>query len=201
MDEQYSAQAESGAGDYPPPPPRTRASTHSPGRAALCALVPGLGAVYNRQYQKAVVHFAVFAALARMGDANGIFIMAALAFYLFMMIDAYRSAEVIRLRGPDAVLLDESDEEMRHLPLWGGFLVLIGVLFLLDNMDLIRLNQLLDFWPLLFIVVGGYLLYQAFTANGSSDGRRSASSRPSGGSSLFSDDPGSVQTTADQEEQ
>jgi len=158
-------------------------STHSPARAALCALIPGLGAVYNRQYQKAVIHFAVFAALTEMSAVNGLFVMAAIAFYLFMMIDAYRSAEVIARSGHEVALEEDSSQEMQHLPLWGGFLVAIGIVFLLDNMGLIHLRQVLEFWPLLFIALGGYILYAA--RSGSSDGRRSVLS--SGSSQIFAE--------------
>src|SRR5690606_27642761 len=67
---------------------------HSPARAALCALVMGLGAVYNREYTKAVVHFAIFAGLVTLADSVGEFFgFAAFVFYLFTIMDAYRSAE------------------------------------------------------------------------------------------------------------
>ena len=171
-------QAYGGPAENAPPAPEYTVPTrslHSPARAALCALVPGLGAVYNRQYQKAVIHFAVFAALTQLGDVTGVFVLASLAFYVFMMIDAYRSAEVIAQRGPEALLEESSSEEMQHLPLWGGFLVLIGVIFLLDSLDMIRLRQILEFWPLIFIGLGGYIIYESQQKSGSAPGSSSSS--------------------------
>src|SRR5205809_402536 len=45
-----------------------RIPADSPKRAALCSLIPGMGAVYNSQYLKALTFFAVFSALVMMGD-------------------------------------------------------------------------------------------------------------------------------------
>jgi len=50
----------------------------SPRRAALCAIIPGLGAVYNSEYLKAVTYFAVWAALIMMGNRiSGVFVFGA----------------------------------------------------------------------------------------------------------------------------
>ena len=38
----------------------------SPRRAAVCSVIPGMGAVYNNEYMKALTYFAVFAALVIM---------------------------------------------------------------------------------------------------------------------------------------
>ncbi len=66
----------------------------SPKRAAFCAIIPGMGAVYNGEYMKAITYFAVFAALSMMGDrVNGVFGFGAFVFVLFTMFDAYRTAE------------------------------------------------------------------------------------------------------------
>jgi lia operon protein LiaF len=44
----------------------------------------------------------------------------------------------------------------------GGFLILIGVLFLLQNARIIRLDFLFEnFWPLLLIAIGALIIYQS----------------------------------------
>ena len=40
----------------------------APKRAALCSLIPGMGAVYNNENLKAITYFSVFAALVIMGE-------------------------------------------------------------------------------------------------------------------------------------
>ncbi|UCF39115.1 MAG: hypothetical protein JSU96_09875 [Acidobacteriota bacterium] len=125
-------------------------------RAALCAIIPGIGAVYNREYVKAVVHFAVFAGLMIIADEISVFSLAAFSYYIYTIIDAYRSAEAIA-KGRDSQM-DVSQEI--NMPLWGGVLIGMGVLFLLDNLGAIRLRSAVQFWPVILIFLGGYLIYQ-----------------------------------------
>jgi len=152
-----------------PPPPQqpSQAGTYSYAenrsvRAALCALVPGIGAVYNREYTKAVVHFAVFAGLAIISESVGIFGLAAFSFYVFTIIDAYRSADVISRRGTTP----ETGSETMNFPLWGGILILMGLIFLLDNLGAIRIRSVIEFWPLILIFIGGYLIYSYMQQSG-----------------------------------
>ncbi len=139
----------------PQPPPNSPNYVDSrPFRAALCALIPGIGAVYNREYTKAVVHFAVFAGLVIIAESVGVFGLAAFSFYVFTVIDAYRSAEAIIERGgPD---FDERDG--MNFPLWGGILILMGILFLLDNLGAVSIRRAIEYWPLILIFLGVYLL-------------------------------------------
>lgn len=151
-----------------PPPPRPPAdpfvasAAQKPVRAAVCALIPGIGAVYNREYEKAVIHFSIFAGLAYMADTIPVFGLAAFCFYVFTVIDAYRSAEAIVRRGG----LAKPQDEQLNLPLWGGILVLMGVMFLLDNLGAIRLRAAMEFWPLLLIFLGLYLVFGYFRKPG-----------------------------------
>lgn len=139
----------------------TDITNFSPARAAFFGLVPGIGAVYNHQYTKAVAHIAVFSALVILADAaSGIFSLAAFAFWVFTIVDAYRSAEAIlrkRLAHPE--LANESDTEKIRLPLWGSVLVLLGLLFFLNNLGAVNLRDALWFiWPLIFVGLGVYMI-------------------------------------------
>lgn len=141
-------------------------ANYSPSRAAFFGLVPGIGAVYNRQYLKAVTHFATFAALIILADHGPeIFGFAAFAFYVFTIIDAYRSAQSIMraaAENPDSLRKEEEGEI--KLPLWGVVLVLLGVFFFLDNLEVLRLRQVIDFaWPLIFIALGLYMILYYLT--------------------------------------
>jgi putative Mn2+ efflux pump MntP len=39
-------------------------------------------------------------------------------------------------------------------------LIVIGILFLLSNLDIIEFRRLIRFWPALLIVLGIYMLYE-----------------------------------------
>ena len=140
-----------------PQQPSGEQQDNRPRRAGFFALIPGLGAVYNRQYMKAVLHFAIFAGLIELSDEVEVFVLATIAFYVFQMMDAYRSATAIAETQPaDASSAAESE---LNLPLWGGALVLMGVVLLLDTLGAIRLSSLATYWPILFILLGLYLIY------------------------------------------
>lgn len=144
-------------------------TNYSPGRAALFGLIPGVGAVYNRQYSKAIAHIGIFSALVIMADHGpGIFVMASIAFYIFTLIDAYRSAEAIRRRAAiQGIAPSQEGEGTINLPIWGGLLVLMGVVFFLDNVGALDLEDVADFgWPLLFVAAGIYMILYYFLQAG-----------------------------------
>ncbi len=143
-----------------------RLATYSPGRAALFAIIPGIGAVYNRQYVKAVLHFAIFAGLSIIANNGpGVFGVAAFAFYIFTIIDAYRSAQaILRNVVANPRLLEEESEDI-NVPVWGGVLVLLGVLFFLNNLGVFSLAEMTRFlWPLFFVGLGVYLVVDYYLA-------------------------------------
>ncbi len=143
-------------------------SNFSPGKAAMMGIIPGMGAAYNRQYDKAVAHFGMFAALCIICDeGHGIFGLAAVAFYIFSILDAYRSAQNIVATGR---VPGTSDSDGMNLPLWGGILILLGLLFFLDNVGLIGLSWILRYsWPLLFVGTGIYLIFRYYVPTSGTD--------------------------------
>jgi len=138
-----------------------RVPIDSPKRAAVCSLIPGMGAVYNNEYLKAITYFAVFACLVMMGDhLHGIFGFGAFAFLVFTMFDSYRTAEAktrARLE-PGSVSVEANPD--KTIIGWGIFLVLLGVIFLLQN--IIPYHFLNKMWPAVFIFLGAYLVYRYF---------------------------------------
>jgi len=139
----------------------------SPKRAALCAIIPGMGAVYNNEYTKAITYFAVFAALSLMSDrVNGVFGFGAFVFLIFTMFEAYRTSEAkARIALQTGAVPEEPPQKDRTIIGWGVFLIVLGVIFLLQNIIpyYLFVNQL---WPLLFILLGGYLVYRAVQNRG-----------------------------------
>jgi hypothetical protein len=141
-----------------------RVPADAPKRAALCALIPGMGAVYNNEYIKAITHFAVFAALVTMADhVNGVFGFGAFVFLIFTIFDSYRTAEAKTRARIEARLKPEEVNKDRTIVGWGVFLMVLGAIFLLQN--LIPYYFLNKLWPLVFIFLGGYLVYHYFTSD------------------------------------
>jgi hypothetical protein len=80
-------------GAIPPPPV---AGEPNPGLAALLGLIPGVGAMYNGQYAKGVVHLIVFAILVSLANENGIFGLFIAGWVCYQVIEAYHTAKARR---------------------------------------------------------------------------------------------------------
>ncbi len=145
--------------------------TSSPVAAALLSMItPGLGAAYNGQTSKAIVHFAIFASffqMAIMMEGIPFFVLGIFGTWLFAAVDSYRTAQLIRSGfAPDAA----EDVIARRLygnPLaWSVTLLVLGMLFLFHTIFRISLplKQLL---PVLLVVLGGYMLFDYFKVKSS----------------------------------
>ena len=81
----------------------------------LSLFVPGLGAAYNGQTSKAIVHFAIFASFFQMAvvtDGVAFFALGVFGTWLFAAVDACRTAQLMRAGlAPDA----EEDAITRQL--------------------------------------------------------------------------------------
>ena len=99
----------------------------------LSFLVPGLGAAYNGQTSKALVHFAIFASffqIAVITNGELFFVLGIVATLLFAAVDAFRTAQIIRDGfSPDAEL-DWIARRFAGNPLaWSLILVTLGGIF------------------------------------------------------------------------
>jgi len=146
----------------------------SPFVATLLSVVPGLGAAYNGQTSKAIVHFAIFASffqMAVMTLTQGVpfFVLGVVGTWLFAAVDACRTAQLMRAGlSPDA----EDDVIARRLygnPFaWGTTLIIIGTMFLLHTLLGVTLpiKQLL---PVALVALGAYMLFDYIRRGKSSD--------------------------------
>lgn len=160
--------------NYPMEPPSPYATgvppamNASPGLAFLVGLIPGVGAVYNAQYVKAIVHVVVFGLLISIIDSGGargfepLFGLLIAIWYFYMPFEAYHTARKRNLGIP-------LDDYSSILPLKArspgfpiGPLVLIGlgVLFLLAQFDLLSISAILRYWPVALILLGSWMLYE-----------------------------------------
>jgi hypothetical protein len=150
----------------------------SPGLAFILGMIPGVGAVYNGQYAKGLVHVVILGVLISIlaNDAahgfEAVFGLLIACFFFYMAFEAYHTAKK-RRQG-------ELVEEFSGLASFRGrrsrfpaapiLLIAFGVLFLLDNLDLLKIGKLVRYWPALLIMLGLYMLYERITEG--SDGRQ-----------------------------
>src|ERR1700722_9633535 len=64
----------------------------NPTIAALLGLIPGVGAMYNGQYAKGIVHLIVFAVLVSLVDSNSIFGLFVAGWIIYQAIEAHHTA-------------------------------------------------------------------------------------------------------------
>ncbi|MEW6208088.1 MAG: hypothetical protein AB1631_06960 [Acidobacteriota bacterium] len=136
--------------------------------AALCGIFPpGFGAVYNRQNVKAFVHFITIIGLFQLSSFlpfKGLLRLAGVSFYLYSIIDAYRTAQQIA-QGESAERLEERFKQsiVRRAPAIGLILIAAGLVSVIQIAHpwglSISLPRLL---PVALIFLGGYLLTRYF---------------------------------------
>jgi TM2 domain-containing membrane protein YozV len=139
----------------------------SPGLAFLLGLIPGVGAIYNGQYAKGLVHVIIFGFLISIvasesaGGMEPLFGLLSAVWYIYMPFEAYHTARK-RVRGEP---VDEFSSLVPFrpsptgLPVTPILLILFGVMFLLHNLEIIRIYQIMRFWPVVLILLGVYLLW------------------------------------------
>jgi TM2 domain-containing membrane protein YozV len=148
---------------YGPSRPRRKARI----AALFAVLLPGLGAVYNRQNFKAVAHFLAVVGLFQLRQVfplGAMFVLASIGFYFYSIIDAYRTAILIA-EGESPRTNEERFKRrlISRAPAIGFVLVVAGVLLVIQIFQpftsFISVARLL---PVALIILGGYLLTSYF---------------------------------------
>jgi hypothetical protein len=151
------------------PPPGTAFAPDlgvSPGLAFLLGIIPGVGAIYNGQYAKGLIHVLILGILISIvssGAAGGLeplFGIMISAWFFYMAFEAYHTAKRRQMGHP-------VDEFSSLIPLRGSsrfpvapvMFIALGVLFLLMNFDLLRFRDVVRYWPVFLIALGVYMLY------------------------------------------
>jgi hypothetical protein len=128
-----------------------------PSIAFMLGLVPGLGAVYNGEYNKALIHIVVFAAIivglsSDIGDSGEVTLSLLLAgFVFYMAFDAMRTAKA---RSIGQVTIDPLESWSKERPIGPIILIGLGALFLLNNFSWFAFYRVRQLWPLILIGVG-----------------------------------------------
>lgn len=166
---------------YTPPPPGAPGYVYadvSPGLALFLGMIPGVGAIYNGQYAKGLVHAVVFGVLCSIADAahnSGEFVfgMMAFAWWAYMVFEAYHTARKRRFGEPvdeySSILNVRGGRE--QMPVAGIALIVLGVLMLLRTLNLFDFEYVARYWPVLLIAAGAYLLYGRFSHGNAEEAR------------------------------
>jgi Domain of unknown function (DUF5668)/B-box zinc finger len=158
----------------PPPVVVAPAQTGpNPGVALALGFIPGLGAVYNGEYLKALIHVFVFAGLiaAQTNDISAgyhAFLGIALGvFCLYMPIEAYHVAKAKQMGvAPPASLVGPAEAPSgERRPVGAIILIALGAFFLLANLGLFEWDWFGKLWPLGLIALGAWLLADRFKRN------------------------------------
>lgn len=145
----------------------------SPGLAFVLGLIPGVGAIYNGQYVKGLIHVVILGVLISIvsSDAAGgfgpLFGMLIAVWWFYMAFEAYHTARKRQLGHPvdEFSSLVPLHSRRRGFPVAPVVLIAIGILFLLNTMDILRFGQLVRYWPVALIVLGAYMLYERVTGS------------------------------------
>ena len=108
---------------YPPPGIPSAPGVPNPTIAALLGLIPGVGAMYNEQYAKGIVHLMVFALLVSLAsDVNDIFGLFIAGWVCYMAIEAYHTARARRdgTPLPNPFGLNDLSERLGFGKAWPG---------------------------------------------------------------------------------
>jgi hypothetical protein len=167
----------------PPPPggtPYIHSSvpgTPSPALAFLLGFIPGVGAIYNGQYAKGLVHAVVFGLIITILNSNHsgfepLFAIFLAIWVFYMAFEAHHTATKRRSGMP----VDELSSLMSipsnpgGVPIGPVILIGLGVLLLLDTLDLMSFDRITKYWPLLLIIGGAYMLYMRVEGRVRNDG-------------------------------
>ncbi len=159
------------------PPPVVNQDA-SPGVAFVLGLIPGVGAIYNGQYAKGLVHVIIIGltiSILSNDAARGFEPLLGLllaGFWAYMAFEAYHTAR----RRQQGLVVDEFSS---LFPMRGGankfpvapiLLIVLGVIFLLNNLDFFQVERIIRFWPVLLIALGVYMLYLRMSGSSSENG-------------------------------
>jgi TM2 domain-containing membrane protein YozV len=156
----------------PVPPPTAYDVGAHPALALILGFIPGVGAIYNGQYAKGLIHAVVFGLLISItssshnGALEPLFGLLIAAWVFYMAFEAYHTARKRRY----GVQVEEFSSLFDVRPTQGRFpagaLILIGLGFvlLLDTTDIISMYQIERYWPVGLIVFGIYMLWSRLTS-------------------------------------
>jgi hypothetical protein len=148
---------------YPPPPgaPYQQPRRYNPGVAFFLGLIfPGLGAIYNGQYNKGLIQIAILASIivGFNSDLDGGF-MAMLGVFLggFVFYCAFEAMRTAQAKNAGETPSDPLEAWSTGRPVGPIILIGLGALLLLNNFRLFEFIRLGRLWPIILIGAGLYM--------------------------------------------
>jgi hypothetical protein len=140
-----------------PAQPQAAAGAGNPVLAAIMGVIPGLGAVYNSEYAKALIHFLIFVGLVTTANHGGPQPLTGLmiaGLFVYMPVEAYLTAraKMYGLKPPSPLGGWES-----RIPIGPILLIGFGVLLLLDKFNVLDFDRLSEYFLPILLIVGGVL--------------------------------------------
>jgi hypothetical protein len=146
--------------------------------AGILGFIPGVGAIYNGQYAKGLVHAVVFGLLVSLieranGNLEPLFGILLAAWVFYMVFEAYHTARKrrhgIAVEEFSSLIDVRSVSGQNRFPVSAVVLILVGVVLLLNTTDIIDFALIERFWPVGLIALGLYLLYNRMSGPKNSD--------------------------------
>jgi Domain of unknown function (DUF5668) len=133
---------------------------NSSGVAFILGFFPGMGAVYNGEYNKALIHIVVFAAMivglsSDIGEGASVALSLLLAGFIFYMV--FDSVRTAKAKATGQVSPDPLESWSKNRPVGPIILIVLGAIFLLNNFNWFPFYRLVRFWPLILIIAGGLM--------------------------------------------
>jgi hypothetical protein len=160
-------------GANPALPAGARHASGHPAVAFILGWIPGVGAIYNGQYAKGLVHALIFGLLVSILHSNSAEGMEPLigillaAFVIYMPFEAYHTAS----RREHGESVDEFSSVLsprdRRSSTGAVALIVIGMVFLMNTLGILPMYRILRFWPVLLIALGVSMLYSRVSEAGS----------------------------------
>ena len=131
----------------------------------LLGFIPGVGAIYNGQYAKGLVHAVTFGLLITAISSHALhgfepllgILIAVFVFY--MAFEAFHTARKRQAGEPIEEFSSLIGVGESGFPTGAIILIGIGFLLLLNTLDLISIDAVMRFWPAGLILIGVYMLY------------------------------------------
>jgi hypothetical protein len=134
--------------------------------AFILGWIPGVGAIYNGQYLKGLVHAIIFGLIVTLisegeGSAEPLLGITLAAFVFYMPFEAFHTAKKRQMGLP----VDEwssfttGSRFANKAPIGPIVLIVIGIIFLLNTLHLIEFREISRYWPVILIIVGVAMLY------------------------------------------
>ncbi|MCP5103088.1 MAG: hypothetical protein GY950_06910 [bacterium] len=130
------------------------------GASVLSALCPGVGFFYLGNFVKGIAYLLVFVSLLVLatkgrGHEVPVFVLMCVGFYIFQIFDSFEETKKI-----GQVTDEEKRKEIQSMSLlMAVVLLLLGIIFQLESLNIISFHQVTRFWPLVLIILGGKYIY------------------------------------------